>query len=657
MDDRELDLALSDHSNTTPSDSDRGSSNSYSVGSLPSQELGLVPEPDWQNFPVVYSPQGHVNLLPPLSLPVPASSSYGLMENDPHGNSFYMQPTRYTLPPTVNPATFHDTPTQEHYVAQVRAHPRQSSLSSSSPPLSTHDRRCISLSELNPPYIPDQQAHLGLDLGVPSASPDLSAGSHSRKRSRDSNSSGRGGNPVAHGGGGRSNRKTHSRLPELDKTRVKRSITWSSSSSGAREDDARIAKRPRRSTSQKAKEIAANGDEDEGESDVTDSDVYTPSRSPSPDLSISDYSESGSRPVSRTARRIANAAKGKKALKIGAADALARMSAASSTHASSPGMDPDGEWDPTETFGAGSSRRNGTIPLPIPVPHLTKNSRGRKVPFVVKRGGRGIGGEDNTYDGDDDGNGMRGGSSRQGRGRGVPRGRNGARPFVCEVDDCGKCFIRGEHLKRHVRSIHTNDKPHPCPYPGCGKSFSRRDNLGQHTQKRTGWVNHNISGPESISDHMYRMAMLAMLSSDNKLDIPKCVMMCLVHDLAEAHVGDITPDENISKEIKAQRESDAMHNFVYDMLHGTPAALRILALWKEYEERQTPEAKFVKDLDRFEMAAQAAEYERTHGVSTLQPFFDSSLPYLENPEVRAWGEDLAAERQRAHKTPPSSIGD
>jgi len=54
------------------------------------------------------------------------------------------------------------------------------------------------------------------------------------------------------------------------------------------------------------------------------------------------------------------------------------------------------------------------------------------------------------------------------------------------------------------------------------------------TQKRTGWVDHKIPNPESISDHMYRMAILAMCSSDTKLDISKCVMMALVHDLAEA---------------------------------------------------------------------------------------------------------------------------
>ncbi|KAG2040109.1 HD domain-containing protein [Suillus americanus] len=162
------------------------------------------------------------------------------------------------------------------------------------------------------------------------------------------------------------------------------------------------------------------------------------------------------------------------------------------------------------------------------------------------------------------------------------------------------------------------------------------------TQKRTGW----IPNAESISDHMYRMAILAMCTSDSALDVSKCVMMAVVHDLAEAQVGDITPREGISKQAKQRLEAEAMHNFVHDMLHGSPAALRIEALWNEYEEGETNEAKFVKDLDRLEMALQAREYETAHGLD-LQPFFDSSLPHLRHPEVKQWGEDLAQTRSRS----------
>jgi putative hydrolases of HD superfamily len=71
---------------------------------------------------------------------------------------------------------------------------------------------------------------------------------------------------------------------------------------------------------------------------------------------------------------------------------------------------------------------------------------------------------------------------------------------------------------------------------------------------------------------MYRMAVLALCSEDPNLDISKygqgtwiqyharlsipnrCVMLAVVHDLAEAQVGDITPDEGFSDAQKRQLE-------------------------------------------------------------------------------------------------------
>ncbi|KAL7311779.1 hypothetical protein PS15m_009498 [Mucor circinelloides] len=56
----------------------------------------------------------------------------------------------------------------------------------------------------------------------------------------------------------------------------------------------------------------------------------------------------------------------------------------------------------------------------------------------------------------------------------------GTRMFTCNADGCGKVFKRSEHLKRHIRSIHTLEKPFECPYQSCNKRFSRSDNLNQH---------------------------------------------------------------------------------------------------------------------------------------------------------------------------------
>ena len=83
-------------------------------------------------------------------------------------------------------------------------------------------------------------------------------------------------------------------------------------------------------------------------------------------------------------------------------------------------------------------RPSNSLPVPVPVPNLTKKSRGRRVPTVSSLEN------------------LRSASSGAGRKR-QTAGKT-ARMYLCEVEGCGKCFARGEHLKRHVRSIHTYEK-------------------------------------------------------------------------------------------------------------------------------------------------------------------------------------------------------
>lgn len=55
---------------------------------------------------------------------------------------------------------------------------------------------------------------------------------------------------------------------------------------------------------------------------------------------------------------------------------------------------------------------------------------------------------------------------------------------------------------------------------------------------------------ESIADHMYRMSIMVQLIQDSSINKDKCIRMALVHDMAEAITGDITPDDGISAETK-----------------------------------------------------------------------------------------------------------
>ncbi|KAI9142813.1 HD domain-containing protein [Paraphysoderma sedebokerense] len=163
--------------------------------------------------------------------------------------------------------------------------------------------------------------------------------------------------------------------------------------------------------------------------------------------------------------------------------------------------------------------------------------------------------------------------------------------------------------------------------------------------KRTGWINHGIPKAESIADHMHRMGLIAMLIQDPSLDRNKCIKMAIVHDLAEAVVGDLTPDCGISKEEKFKREKDAMHHFTSSLLSSTPQAQEMYSLWLEYEAGSTPEAQLIKDIDKFEMIVQAFEYEKEH-KKELPSFWQSTKGKFKHPEIVSMVQELYKRRQK-----------
>ncbi|PCH34403.1 hypothetical protein WOLCODRAFT_135696 [Wolfiporia cocos MD-104 SS10] len=108
-------------------------------------------------------------------------------------------------------------------------------------------------------------------------------------------------------------------------------------------------------------------------------------------------------------------------------------------------MELDGKWIPMhyEPHPGKQSWRE----YPKPVPGVTKKEKGRK-PATVKTGPK----------------------------------KNGY-TYTCKAEGCGKIFGRSEHLKRHIRSVHTHETPYMCALPFCDKAFARRDNLLQHERK------------------------------------------------------------------------------------------------------------------------------------------------------------------------------
>lgn len=165
------------------------------------------------------------------------------------------------------------------------------------------------------------------------------------------------------------------------------------------------------------------------------------------------------------------------------------------------------------------------------------------------------------------------------------------------------------------------------------------------TTKRAGWVKREVENPESISDHMYRMGLMALISSDIPgVNRDKCVKMAIVHDIAEAIVGDITPSDGISKMEKSRREKEAIDHMC-NLLGGGSRAKEIYDLWMEYEESSSLEAKIVKDFDKVEMILQALEYEKEQGKD-LEEFFESTAGKFQTDIGKAWALEIASRRKK-----------
>lgn len=144
---------------------------------------------------------------------------------------------------------------------------------------------------------------------------------------------------------------------------------------------------------------------------------------------------------------------------------------------------------------------------------------------------------------------------------------------------------------------------------------------------RTGWVESSVPDPESVADHTYRTAMAAMVLSDSLgLDTLKVLRMALLHDLAEAETGDITPRQ------KQENHTDLEDHAMKLLFSVLPDSIRSIywETWLEYQGNETPEAVLVHDADKIEMVLQASEYQKAYPETDLHRFYHAMV----SPEMK-----------------------
>ena len=137
---------------------------------------------------------------------------------------------------------------------------------------------------------------------------------------------------------------------------------------------------------------------------------------------------------------------------------------------------------------------------------------------------------------------------------------------------------------------------------------------------RTGWLQRGIPNPESVAEHTFGVAMLALLIGDTSdgLDRGKLLAIALLHDMAEVLLSDLPA--SAKRFIGAEHKHAAERRALEEMLAHMDNRAEYLALWEEYACGWSREARLVKGIDRIEMLAQALSYERA-GSRALGEFW------------------------------------
>lgn len=139
---------------------------------------------------------------------------------------------------------------------------------------------------------------------------------------------------------------------------------------------------------------------------------------------------------------------------------------------------------------------------------------------------------------------------------------------------------RGERLSRQLAFALELDKE---------KTILRQTHLSGYTRQ------------ENDAEHAWHMAVMAYLLreySNEPVDIGRVVMMCLLHDVVEIDAGDAYAYDEAAQAGQKARE-DAAKERIFGMLPPEQKA-EFIAIFDEFEENQTPEAKYAHAMDNLQ---------------------------------------------------------
>lgn len=106
---------------------------------------------------------------------------------------------------------------------------------------------------------------------------------------------------------------------------------------------------------------------------------------------------------------------------------------------------------------------------------------------------------------------------------------------------------------------------------------------------------------ENDAEHAWHMAVMAYILKEyanEKIDIARTMIMCLIHDIVEIDAGDTYAYDDEAKKTQSSREQKAK-NRIFSILPDEQAS-EMKAIFDEFEANETAEARFAHAMDNIQ---------------------------------------------------------
>ncbi len=107
---------------------------------------------------------------------------------------------------------------------------------------------------------------------------------------------------------------------------------------------------------------------------------------------------------------------------------------------------------------------------------------------------------------------------------------------------------------------------------------------------------------QNSAEHSWHLALMAMALAGHAppgTDLGRVMAMLVVHDMVEIDAGDLFLYADSAALARQEEAERAAADRIFALL-PEPQAAQVRALWDEFEERRTPEARFARALDRLQ---------------------------------------------------------